>query len=88
MNDKREGVKNGNWRIQSHYQDWMIDVSIDIYSDTSAAGSVAGRRGIGGRLGHMQTVGQLKPGCCCWRTKNIRHAHHQAAARLQDSRVV
>ena len=36
--------------IQSHYQDWMIDVPIQIYSDSSAARSVARRRGIGGRL--------------------------------------
>ena len=39
---------------QSHYQDWMIDVPIQIYSDSSAARSVARRRGIGGRL-HLQT---------------------------------
>ena len=41
--------------IQSHYQDWMIDVPIQIYSDSSAARSVARRRGIGGRLRHLQT---------------------------------
>ena len=41
--------------IQSHYQDWMIDVPIQIYSDSSAARSVATRRGIGGRLRHLQT---------------------------------
>ena len=41
--------------IQSHYQDWMIDVPIHIYSDSSAARSVARRRGIGGRLRHLQT---------------------------------
>ena len=41
--------------IQSHYQDWMIDVPIQIYTDTSAARSVARRRGIGGRLRHLQT---------------------------------
>ena len=41
--------------IQSHYQDWMIDVPIQIYSDMSAAVSVARRRGIGGRLRHLQT---------------------------------
>ena len=40
---------------QSHYQDWMIDVPIQICSDSSAARSVARRRGIGGRLGHLQT---------------------------------
>ena len=38
--------------IQSHYQDWMIDVPIQIYSDSSAARSVARRCGIGGRLRH------------------------------------
>ena len=41
--------------IQSHYQDWMIDVPTQVYSDTSAARSVARRRGIGGRLRQMQT---------------------------------
>ena len=41
--------------IQSHHQDWMIDVSIQIYSDSAAARSVATRRGIGGRLRHLQT---------------------------------
>ena len=41
--------------IQSHYQDWMIDVPKEIYSDSSAARSVARRRGIGGRLRHLQT---------------------------------
>ena len=41
--------------IQSHYQDWMIDVPIQIYSDSSAARSVARRRGIGGSLRHLQT---------------------------------
>ena len=40
---------------RSHYQDWMIDVPIQIYSDSSAARSVARRRGIGGRLRHLQT---------------------------------
>ena len=33
----------------------MIDVPIQIYSDTSAARSVARSRGIGGRLTHLQT---------------------------------
>ena len=41
--------------IQLHYQDWMIDVSIQIYSDSAASRSVARRRGIGGRLRHLQT---------------------------------
>ena len=41
--------------IQSHYQDWMIDVPIQIYSDSSAARSAARRRGIGGRLRLLQT---------------------------------
>ena len=41
--------------IQSHYQDWMLDVPIQIYSDSSAARSVARRRGIGGHLRHLQT---------------------------------
>ena len=41
--------------IQSHYQDWMIDVPIQINNDSSAARSIAIRRGIGGRLRHLQT---------------------------------
>ena len=41
--------------IQTHHQDWMIDVPIQIYSDSSAARSVARRRGIGGRQRHFQT---------------------------------
>ena len=41
--------------IPSHHQDWMIDVPIQIYSDSSAARSVARRRGIGGRLRHLKT---------------------------------
>ena len=41
--------------IQSHFQDWMIDVPIQINCDSSAARSVARRRGIGGRLRHLQT---------------------------------
>ena len=41
--------------FQSHYHDWMIDVPIQIFSDSSAARSVARRRGIGGRLRHLQT---------------------------------
>ena len=41
--------------IQSHDQDWMIDVPIQINSDSSAARSFARRRGIGGRLRHLQT---------------------------------
>ena len=41
--------------IQSHYQDWMIDAPTQIYSGSSAARSVARRRGIGGRLRHLQT---------------------------------
>ena len=41
--------------IRSHYQDWMIDVLIQFYSDSSAARSVARRLRIGGRLRHLQT---------------------------------
>ena len=41
--------------IQSHYPDWVTDVPIQFYSDSSAARSVARRRGIGGRLRHLQT---------------------------------
>ena len=42
--------------IQSQYQDWMVYVPIQIHSDSSTA-SVARRRGIGGRLRHLQTRG-------------------------------
>ena len=45
--------------IQSHNQDWMIDVPIQIYSDSSAARRVARRRGIGGRLSHLRTRSHL-----------------------------
>ena len=41
--------------IQSHYQDRMVDLSTDVFSDSSAARSVARRRGIGGRLRHIHT---------------------------------
>ena len=41
--------------IQSHFQDWMIDVPIQVYSDSSAARSVERKCGIGGRLRHLQT---------------------------------
>ena len=41
--------------ILSHYQDWMIDVPIQICSHSSAARSVARKRSIGGRLRHLQT---------------------------------
>ena len=37
--------------IQSHHQEWMIDV----HSDSSAARSIARRRGIGGRFRHLHT---------------------------------
>ena len=53
---------------QSHYQDWMIDVPINIYSDSSAARSVARRRGIGGHLTHLQTRH-------CWLQSRIAHGH-------------
>ena len=41
--------------IPSHYQVWVIDFPIQMYSDSSEATSVARRRGIGGRLRHLQT---------------------------------
>ena len=41
--------------IQAHYQDWMTDVPKQVCSDSSAARSVARRRGIRGRLRHLQT---------------------------------
>ena len=44
-----------NLGIKSHYQDCTIEVQIQIYRDSSAARSVAKRRGIGGRLRQLQT---------------------------------
>ena len=41
--------------IQSHDQDWMNVVPIQMYTNSSAARSVARRRGIGGRQRHVQT---------------------------------
>ena len=82
--------------IQSHYQDWMIDVTIQVYSDSSAARSVARRRRIGGRLRHLQTrhlaaesssSWSLEIGCRRRRAESSRHAH-ETIARSQDSRVV
>ena len=78
--------------IQSHDR-----CPIQIYSDSSAARSVARRRGIGGRLGHMQTrhllaaepssSWSLEVGCRRRRAESSRHAH-ETIARSQDSRVV
>ena len=61
--------------IQSHYQDWMIDVPIQIYSDSSAARSVARRRGIGETsetfantsfvVAESSSTWSLEVGCCC-----------------------
>ena len=73
--------------IQSHYQDWMIDVPIQIYSDSSAARTVARRRGIGGRLRHLQTRHlwlQVRVGCRCRRAESSRHTH-ETTAWSQDS---
>ena len=41
--------------IQSHYQDWIIDVPTQVYNGNSAARSVARRRGNGRRLRHLRT---------------------------------
>ena len=83
--------------IQSHYQDWMIDVPIQIYSDSSAARSVARRGGIGGRLRHLQTrhlwlqgsssTWSLEVGCCCRWEKSSGYTH-ETIAGTQDSRMV
>ena len=55
--------------IPSHYQDWMIDVPIQFYSDSSAARSVVRRRGIGGRpsfvVAELSGTLSLEAGCCC-----------------------
>ena len=50
---------------QSLYRDGMIDVPIDIYSDSSTARSVGRKRGIGGRIRrlptrHLSAVGHMK----------------------------
>ena len=83
--------------IQSHDQDWMIDVPIQINSDSSAARSFARRRGIGGRLRHLQTrhlwlqsrvaLGHLKLDGRRRRAESSRHAH-ETVPRSHDSRVV
>ena len=81
--------------IQSCFQDCMIDDPIYIYSDSSAARRVARRRGIGGRLRHMQTLVAAEPsgcwslevGCRVRRAEPSRHAH-ETTARSQHSRVV
>ena len=46
----------------------MIDVPIQIYSDSSAARSVARRRGIGGCLRHLQT-------CHLWLQSRVALGH-------------
>ena len=61
--------------IQSHYQDWMIYVPIQIYSDSSAARSVARRRGIWRTsetfantsfvIAESSSTWSLEVGCCC-----------------------
>ena len=63
---------------ESHYQDLMIDVPIQIYRDSSAARSVARRRGINWRTSETLTntsfvvaesssTWSLEVGCCCSR---------------------
>ena len=83
--------------IQSHDQDWMIDVPIQIYSDSSAARSVARRRGIGGRLRHLQTrhvwlqsrvaLGHLKLDVVAGE-QNPADTLNETIARTQNPRVV
>ena len=70
--------------IQLHYQDWMIDVPIQIYSDSSAARSVARRQGIGGRLRHLQT----RHFCGCRAEEESSGYTHEIIAGTQNPRMV
>ena len=83
--------------IQSHYQDWIVDVSIDIYSGSSAARSVARRRGIGRTsqtladtplmAAEPRSSWSLEVGRCRRRATSSGHTH-ESTARSQDSGVV
>ena len=83
--------------IQSHYQDWMIDVPIQIYSDGSAARSVARRRGIGGRLRQLETrhlwlqsrvaLGHLKLDVVAGEKESSGFTH-ETIAGMQNPRMV
>ena len=83
--------------IQSHYQDWIVDVSIDIYSGSSAAWSVARRRGIGRTsqtladtplmAAEPRSSWSLEVGRCRRRATSSGHTH-ESTARSQDSGVV
>ena len=80
--------------IQSHDQDWLIDVPINTCSDSSTARIVARRRGPGGRLTHLRTLhlwlqsrialGVLKLDAFAGESNPA----HESAARSQDSRAV
>ena len=82
---------------QSHYQDWMIDVPIQGYSDSSAARSVARRtwnRTTSEALADTtlsaaepSSSWSLEVGCRCRRPESSRHTH-ETVARSQDSRAV
>ena len=69
--------------IQSHYQDWMIDVPIQIYSDSSAARSVADTPLM---VTEPHSSWPFKAGCCRRRAEPSRPTH-EINARSQDSRV-
>ena len=75
----------------------MIHVPIQIHSDSAAARGVARRRGIGGRLGHLQTrhlwlqsrmvLGHLKLDVVAGE-QNPPDVLTKTVTRSQDSRVV
>ena len=81
--------------IPSRCQDWMTDGSIDVHRDSSVR-SVARRRGVGGRLRHLQTrhsrlqsrvaLGHLMLDVVAGEQNPADT--HASTARSQDSRVV
>ena len=76
--------------IQSHYQYWMIDVPIQIYSDSSAARSVARRQTWNWMpsytladtplmVAEPDSSWSLEVGCFCRRAVSSRHTHETTA---------
>ena len=59
--------------IQSHDQGWMMDVPIGNYSDSSAARSVARRRGID--IVESNGSWSFEVGCCCRQANSSSHTH-------------
>ena len=69
-----------SFEIQSHYQDWMIDVPIQIYNNGSGARSVPRKRGVVELLSSWS----LEIGCRCRRAESSRYTR-ETTARSQDS---